>query len=284
MRHSDQFFFLALFWKRNRKVLSVMAIRSLSQPGELPHGMQPGTRLRQSRERLGLTYRDVERASYELACQRGRADFIVHLSRLADIENREVTPTLYKLYALAVIYHLDPNEVCQWYDVPFEGHFSDGIHVIAPKTHLAAPPAKLRVPVRFDPAFDPRRTEFLTRMVERWGDLEGTFFNQQTKFLYGYIGEDDMRMNPLIRPGSLVMVDPKLRQVKNTGWTNEYERPVYFIELHGESRCCWCRCEGGKIIVVPHPLSSCAPEVYQHPDEAEIVGQVVGIVMRMGIS
>jgi len=29
--------------------------------------MLPGLRLRQARERLGLTYRDVERASYELA-------------------------------------------------------------------------------------------------------------------------------------------------------------------------------------------------------------------------
>jgi transcriptional regulator with XRE-family HTH domain len=262
-----------------------MAIRSLSQPGDFPpQGMQPGTRLRRCRERLGLTYRDVERASYELACQRGRPDFIVHLSRLADIENREVTPSIYKLYALAVIYHLDPKEVCQWYDVPFEGHFSDGIHIAAPNTHLAAPPARLRVPVRFDPAFDPRRTEFLTRMVERWGDLEGTFFDHPTKYLYGYIGEDDMRMDPLIRPGSLVMVNPKLRQVKNSGWNNEYERPVYFIEVHGGFRCCWCRCEGGKIILVPHPLSSCAPEVYEHPEEAEIVGQVVGIVMRMATS
>lgn len=46
--------------------------------------MQPGLRLRQVRERLGLTYRDVERASYELAARRGRPDFILHISRLAD--------------------------------------------------------------------------------------------------------------------------------------------------------------------------------------------------------
>jgi hypothetical protein len=54
--------------------------------------------------------------------------------------------------------------------------------------------------------------------------------------------------------------------------------------LHGEFPCCWCRCEGGRIIVVPHPLSSCAPEVYQFPDEAEVVGQVVGMVVRIGTS
>jgi transcriptional regulator with XRE-family HTH domain len=262
-----------------------MAIPSLGYPREASApDLEPGTRLRKARERLGLTYRDVERASYELACQRGRPDFIVHLSRLADIENRDVTPSLYKLYALAVIYHLDPQEVCRWYDVPFEGHFSDGLQLSAPNTHLAAPPAKMRLPVRFDPAFDPQRTEFLTRMVERWEDLEATFFAQPSRYLYGYVGADDMRMHPLIRPGSLLLVDPKLRQVKNSGWTNEYERPVYFVELHGTFRCCWCQCESGNLILVPHPLSSCAPEVYRFPDEAEIVGQVVGVAMRLGPS
>src|SRR3974390_3087548 len=147
-----------------------MAIRSLGQPREHSSpDTQPGTRLRRSRERLGLTYRDVERAIYELACQRGGPDFIVHLSRLADIENRDVTPSIYKLYALAVIYHLDPKEVCEWYEVPFQGHFSAGIQMPPQNPHLAAAPAKMRLPIRFDPAFDPRRTEFLTRMVERWG-------------------------------------------------------------------------------------------------------------------
>ncbi len=70
--------------------------------------MLPGLRLRQARERLGLTYRDVERASYELAERRGRPDFILHISRLADIENRGVVPGLHKLYTLAAIYRLNP--------------------------------------------------------------------------------------------------------------------------------------------------------------------------------
>jgi len=262
-----------------------MAIRNLTQPREIPGPeLQPGSRLRKARERLGLTYRDVESASYELACQRGRPDFILHLSRLADIENRDVTPSLYKLYALAVIYHLDPREVCQWYDVPFDGHFSDGIRLCAPNTHLAAGPERLRLPLRFDPAFDPSRTEFLTRMVERWGDLEGTLLKGDSRHLYGYVGLEDRRMDPLIRPGSLVLVDPKLQQVQNFGWNNEYERPVYFVELREGFRCCWCRCEAGRLMVVPHPLSSCAPEVYRFPDEAEVIGQVVGVAMRLGPS
>jgi len=61
--------------------------------------------------KLGLTYRDVEQAGYELAAKRDRPDFILHISRLADIENRNVVPSLHKLYSLATIYHLSPPEI-----------------------------------------------------------------------------------------------------------------------------------------------------------------------------
>jgi len=135
--------------------------------------MLPGLRLRQARERLGLTYRDVERASFELAARRGRPELILHISRLADIENRGVIPGLHKLYTLAVVYHLNPLEIFRWYDVPIEDCFSDGGAFQAPHTHLAAPPVSLKTPLRFDPAFDPKRTELLSRMVEQWGSLEG---------------------------------------------------------------------------------------------------------------
>lgn len=243
--------------------------------------MLPGSRLRQARERLGLTYRDVERATYDLASQRGRPEFIIRISRLADIENYGVIPSLYKLYSLAAIYHLNPLEVCQWYDVPLDACFSDGRHLGARKTHLAAPPTSLRLPLRFDPGFDPRRTEYLSRMVETWGQLEGAMFNGHPRYRYGYIGLDDHMMEPLLRPGSLVLVDPAIQQVRNSGWSNEYERPIYFVDLRDGYRCSWCLSDGPKLIMQPHPLSSCAPEVWRCPDEAEVVGQVVGLVTRL---
>lgn len=242
--------------------------------------MQPGSRLRLARERLGLTYRDVERASYDLAGQRGRPEFIIRISRLADIENHQVTPSLYKLYTLAVIYHLNPLEVSQWYEVPLVSHFSDGTHVALPNTHLAAPPTSMPLPVRFDPGFDPRRTEYLSRMVQTWGQLEAALFNGHPRYRYGYIGLDDYTMTPLLRPGSLVLVDPALQQVRNSGWNNEYERPIYFVDVRDGYRCSWCLREGSRLILQPHTLAPCAPEVRRYPDEAEVVGQVVGAVMR----
>src|SRR5712675_2916112 len=105
--------------------------------------MLPGLRLRQVRERLGLTYRDVESASFELASRRGSSDFILHISRLADIENRNVVPGLHKFYTLAVIYHLNPLELFQWFEIPIEECFVDGSNFQVPRTHVAAAPSGL---------------------------------------------------------------------------------------------------------------------------------------------
>ena len=116
--------------------------------------MNPGLRMRQTRERLGLTYRDVERASYEIAARRGRPEFIMHISRLADIENRDVVPGLHKLYTLAAIYRLNPVEILGWYDIPIDECFHDGTSIPVRRTHLMAAPTALRIPIRFDPAFD----------------------------------------------------------------------------------------------------------------------------------
>ncbi|MFY9529456.1 MAG: helix-turn-helix transcriptional regulator [Candidatus Acidiferrales bacterium] len=163
--------------------------------------MVPGACLRKVREQLGLTYRDVEQSSYELATEHGRPEFIIHISRLADFENGGVTPSLHKLYSLCAIYHLDIFEVCKWYDVPLEQQFHDAFRQAAPRTHLAAPPRRLRLPLRFDPCFDPRRTEYLTRVVEEWGQFEGAFVNSQGRYRYGFIGTTDHWMEPLLRTG-----------------------------------------------------------------------------------
>ncbi len=243
--------------------------------------MLPGLRLRQVRERLGLTYRDVETSSYELAMRRGSPDFIIHISRLADLENRNVVPSLHKLYTLSVLYHLNPLELFSWYDVPLEECFEDGACFTAPQTHLAAPPSGLRVPLRFDPAFDPRRTDFLSRMVERWGHFEGALVKGNPRHCYGYIGLNDRRMMPLLRPGSLVLVDAEMRHVEDDGWTSEHDRPMYFVDVRDGYRCGWFHQLPGKLAMQPHPLSRSAPESWRWPEEAEVVGKVIGVVMRL---
>jgi hypothetical protein len=183
-----------------------------------------------------------------------------------------------------VIYHLNPVQIFHWYEVPVDEFFSDGAMFGAPETHLGAAPASLRVPLRFDPAFDPKRTEYLSRMVERWGNFEGTLLSSDLRHRYGYIGLSDQRMTPLLRPGSIVMLDTAIRRIGDIDWSTEYDRPIYFVEVHGGYRCGWFTQDRGRLVMQPHPLSRCLPEYWRMPDEAEVVGLVVGVVTRLNES
>src|SRR2546430_17702397 len=100
--------------------------------------MLPGLRLRQVRERLGLTYRDVERISYELAARRGPPQFVLPISRLAGIENHNVVPSLHKLYTPAVAYHLQPPGMLVWYAISVAACFRGGGAVPCPPTQPSA--------------------------------------------------------------------------------------------------------------------------------------------------
>ena len=97
-----------------------MSLASQRQP-ELPTQAsimdEAGHKLKHVRERLNLRFRDVEEASTRIANVHSSDEYIVTLSRLADIENKGVMPTLYRLYSLCAIYRLDVNEVLSWYGI-----------------------------------------------------------------------------------------------------------------------------------------------------------------------
>ncbi len=64
---------------------------------------------------------------------------------------------------------------------------------------------------------------------------------------------------------------------RGTDWKNEYDRPIYFVELHDGYRCGWFHKNRKQLTMQPHTLSHCAPESWQTPDDAEVVGKVVGM-------
>src|ERR1039458_6083009 len=77
-----------------------------------------GLKLKRTRERLKLTYREVEEASQQIAEHFGNSEFAIALSRLADIENKGTVPSIYRLYALCAIYRLAFDDVLAWYGAP----------------------------------------------------------------------------------------------------------------------------------------------------------------------
>lgn len=249
--------------------------------------LQNGLNLRGLREQLGLTMRDVETASTRIAEKHGNDEFLIVPSRLSAFETTGVVPSIYRLYSLAVIYRRDLRELLCCYGVDLDWIATDLELVTPPRSHLSHALANLsnvQMPIRLDPSFDPRRTMNFGRMVEKWGLVPMSYLAQfaSFQFTYGYIGSEDPTMYPIIPPGSFVQVDEAKNKVVEGGWRSEYERPIYFVETREGHTCCWCSVSGENIILQPHPLSPRAVRVLLYPQEAEVIGQVVGVAIKLG--
>lgn len=244
--------------------------------------------LRILREKLGLTMRDVESASERIAKRRKNEEYLIPISRLSDFETKGVIPSIYRLYSLAAIYRCNLGMILSYYEVDIEVSLGD-LETAAPtQSHLTnalTKPKTVQMPVHLDPGFDPRRSLNLGRMVERWGTVPFIYLERLSKleFTYGYVGTEDLTMYPILPPGTFIQVDESRNRVKRGGWRSEYERPIYFVETREGHTCCWCSVGQEEIILQSHPLSPVPPKAFPN-SEVEIVGQVVGVAMRLGES
>jgi transcriptional regulator with XRE-family HTH domain len=246
-----------------------------------------GVNLRGVRERLGLTMREVESASSRIAERHGNDEFAVSPSRLSDIETKGLVPSIFRLYSLAIVYRCDLRELLTWYGIDLTLSAAD-LHLnLPPRSHVAetlqgAP--TVSIPLRLDPAFDPRRSANLSRMVEQWGlvPLACLANLSRDKYIYGYVGSEDFTMYPLLPPGTFLQVDEARNKIEQGMWRSELERPIYFVETREGYTCCWCSVKGEQITLQSHPLSPVPARVLRHPQEAEVVGQVVGIALKLG--
>lgn len=248
----------------------------------------PGEKLRNLRESLGLTVRDVEAAAERIAKRHRDDEFLIPISRLSHIETRGFVPSIQRLYTLSVIYRLDIREMMAWYGIDLNDAAADVMLVEIPKTHrtpAAAAAMSVRVPVRLDPSFNITRTSNLGRMIERWGIVPLTFLEEFTdrEFTYGFVGIEDFSMYPLLLPGSFIQVDESRNKVTTGPWRSEFERPIYFVETREGFTCCWCEEHGENLLLQPHPLSPAASRLLHRPDEVEVVGQIVGVAMRLDV-
>ena len=248
---------------------------------------EAGQKLKNVRERLNLRFRDVEEASYRIAALHKNDEFCIAISRLADIENKGVVPSIFRLYSLCAIYRQDIAEVMEWYGVTLSDMPADTRFVEIDRTHTVSfkpsDQGEVLLPLSLDPNIDLSKSFFLSRAIQRWGRLplmllSGYDLKHHT---YGYIGTDDWTMYPILQPGSFVLVDEARRKVSAHSGSNEFERPIYFIEHRQGFACGWCSLgTNGRIILQPHPASGCEAQIFDE-NEAEIIGQVTGFAMRL---
>lgn len=251
-------------------------------------GTTPGQYLRELRERLRMTVRDVEHASAVIAAEEGDRRFGISAGHLSKIENDDFIPSLFKLFTITAVYELEFHELLQRYGVDgnrsrrYRGRF---LHAV---THLTSSQVygfreKIPVPVRVNPNFNWEATQLLNRMIGLWGDVPAAFLIDcnPRRHTYGFVGLSDNTMVPLIRPGSFIMIDPERHRVVQFAEQDPIRRPIYFIELRSGYRCAWCQRDGSKLLVIPHPESRLPVETFSLTTEADVIGQVVGVAMRL---
>lgn len=247
-----------------------------------------GTQLRELRLRVGLTTREVETRSHLIADERHNQEFYVSHAWLTDIENDKFTPGMFKLFSLSVVYHRKFTDLLSIVGIPLSevGRLQRSMEL--PKTHLLQSQTDIEsepvsLPVEFKPEFQLEKTNLLARVVAKWDRIPVSFLQHLDlhKSVYGYIGLEDYTLYPLIRPGSLVEIDSTQRKLSAERWQTEYDRPIYFVELRHEYVCSWCQVDRGQLFVIPHPHSRLNVRQFDYPSQAEIVGRVTGVAMRI---
>jgi transcriptional regulator with XRE-family HTH domain len=247
-----------------------------------------GEKLKDLRLRLGLTTRDVEARSQQIADDKHNREYYLSHGWLTDIENGKFTPSIYKLYTLSAVYHRSFVELLSFFGLRISDLGRDRAAISIPRTHLLGAGTDLEadrvtLPVQFKPEFRLEQTVLLARVVEKWDQIPVGLLQHLDlrQSVYGYIGLEDYTLYPLIRPGSLVQIDPNQRKLSPERWQTEFDRPIYFVELREGYVCSWCQVDRGQLIVIPHPQSPQDVRRFDYPAQAEIVGRVTGVAMRI---
>ena len=226
--------------------------------------------LKSLRNRRNITVRDVEQASRRIADVKGDKRFSVSNGWLAQLENGDSEPSIWKLFSLSVIYHADLRDLLRLYNIDID------------ETE------------KYEPVADPYLTQLVSRNRNGHGVKESSSAHDQLvttslniaqpvngedcppHIVYGHLGLADLTMYPMIRPGALLKIDTSQNRLVTSTWSNEYERPIYFIELRDAYACGWCELQGNQLLIIPHHSSFGSVRRFTYRREAEIVGRVVG--------
>ena len=234
--------------------------------------MPAGQKLKELRNRRNITGREVEQASRRIADVKGDKRFCISNGWLAQLENGVSEPSICKLFSLSVIYHADFLELLRYYSVDVNDK------------------------QKYEPVADP----FVTQLISHDGDQrrQGETATSQDQLMtslavmnekpvagaeecaphiiYGHLGLADFTMYPMIRPSALLKIDTNQNKLQTNGWHNEYERPIYFIELRQEYACGWCELQANQLLIIPHHSSPASVRRFTYKREAEVIGRVIG--------
>lgn len=229
--------------------------------------MPAGQKLKSLRNKRNITVRDVEHASRRIAEAKGDKRFCISNGWLAQLENGVSEPSICKLFSLSVIYRADFLDLVRLYNVDVEDKEK--------YQPVANPHLTQLIPDRNQVTSAPL-DDSTTNLTPHLQAVSGGNGTHSPGIIHGHLGSADFTMFPMIRPGALLKIDTTQNKLTANAWRNEYERPIFFIELRDEYACGWCELQGNQLLIIPHHSSPASVRRFTYLREAEIVGRVIG--------
>ena len=229
--------------------------------------MPSGQQLKVLRNRRNITVREVEDASRRIADRKGDRRFCISNGWLAQLENGASESSIHKLFSLSVIYRVSFLDLLRLYNVDIDEK---------EKYERVADPYVTQLVCEngngdglVQSACSDNCVELATKLVPASNE------DSHANIVYGHLGMADFTLYPMIRPGALLRIDTTQTRLAANIWRNEYERPIFFIELRDAYACGWCELQGNQLLVIPHHSSPATIRRFTFPREAELVGRVI---------
>lgn len=237
-----------------------------------------GGKLRTARIQWQLTLREVEERSTRLAQEWGNPAYRISASWLDRVEREDRGLSATKLIVLAVIYNLTPEQML--------GLCPPTKSSLAQLEHVSSPNATLLL--SDGPLEDHARQWLPEKLVTDPPPEETTLLPSDntslpSRFRRGIIGRRDRTLEPMIRAGSIVLIDTQKRAIASRkDWTHEFDRPIYFLLTRSGYVSGFCELdkEAEWLTLVPHALSYESNKRWRYKKEIEVIGTVAGVFMR----
>ena len=238
--------------------------------------MPAGQKLKTLRNKRNITGREVEQASRRIADVKGDKRFCISNGWLAQLENGVSEPSICKLFSLSVIYHANFLDLVRLYNVDVDD--KEKYEPVA-DPYLTQLVSSNNGDDRSRSAILPSDAQLATSLMPKLETMNARQLagaeDCTPSIVYGHLGLADFTMDPMIRPGALLKIDTNHNKLTTVAWHNEYERPIFFIELREAYACGWCELQGNQLLIIPHHSSPASVRRFTYPREAEIVGRVI---------
>jgi transcriptional regulator with XRE-family HTH domain len=247
---------------------------------------------RQNRKRLGLSTYELEENSKKFADLAGIPDLKIDHSWLSRIETEDrATPSLHKLISLSFHWGISIFEAFKLFGLDLDQLLRIYLALNSPKKTQALTLTDERLRIVFFPLhfkYRPKETALALQVIKEFHEVPPEMFQLLAlgnRFHYAFYGtEDEPYLEPLVPRGSILLIDAHQTRVVSNGWTNEYDRQKYLIEMRDGLRVSYIELQKNELTLVPHSLSPSKPLKIAYPSDAEIVGQVIWWAPPIAIS